>query len=52
MQFVIIFVFEFRIVTQVECYSYGIDLFLLSVTIDKIVDERVKDSGFIESWLE
>jgi hypothetical protein len=52
MQFVIVFVFEFRIVTQVECNSYGVDLFFLSVAIDKIVDKRVKDSGFIESWFE
>jgi hypothetical protein len=52
MQFVIVFVFEFRIVTKVECNSYGVDLLFLSVTIDKIVDERVEDSGFIESWLE
>lgn len=52
MQFVIVFVFEFRVVTQVKCDSYRIDLLFLSMSIDKIVDERVEDSRFIKGWLE
>jgi hypothetical protein len=52
MQFLVVFILELRVVTEVECYTDGVDLLLLSMSINKVIHERIEDAGFIDGRLE
>ena len=52
MQFFVVFILELRVVTEVECYTDGIDLLFLSMSINKVIDKRIEDTGFIDGRFE
>ena len=51
-QFLVIFVLQLRVVTQVKCYTDGVDLLFLSMSINKVIDQRIEDTGFIDGRFE
>jgi len=51
-QFFVVFILELRVVTEVECYTDGIDLLFLSMSINKVIDKRIEDTGFIDGRFE
>ena len=52
MQFLVVFILELRVITEVECYTDGVDLFFLSMSINKVIHQRIENSGFIDGRLE
>jgi hypothetical protein len=44
MQFLVVFILELRVVTKVECYTDGIDLLFLGMSIYKVIHERIEDT--------
>ena len=52
MQFFVVFILELRVVTEVECYTDGIDLLFLSMSINKVIHQRIEDTGFIDGRFE
>jgi hypothetical protein len=51
-QFFVVFILELRVVTEVECYTDGIDLLFLSMSINKVIHQRIEDTGFIDGRFE
>ena len=52
MQFLVVFILQLRVVTEVECYTDGVNLLFLSMSINKVIDQRIEDTRFIDGRFE